>query len=54
MTHSVLVVDDDAAFLHRLERMLQEQPYQLYTARSGEEAAETPRVFMPLPAAAVA
>jgi DNA-binding NtrC family response regulator len=38
MTHTVLLVDDDADVLHSLARMLQKQPYQLYTARSGEEA----------------
>lgn len=39
MKHTVLLVDDDSNVLHCLRRMLQEQPYQLYTARSGEEAA---------------
>jgi DNA-binding NtrC family response regulator len=34
----VLLVDDDTEVLHCLARMLQKQPYQLYTARSGEEA----------------
>jgi CheY-like chemotaxis protein len=38
MTHTVLLVDDDADVLHCLTRMLQRQPYQLYTARSGDEA----------------
>ncbi|MGO8689299.1 MAG: response regulator [Thermoguttaceae bacterium] len=38
MTRTVLLVDDDADVLHCLTRMLQKQPYQLYTARSGDEA----------------
>jgi len=38
MTHTVLLVDDDADVLHCLGRMLRNQPYQLYTAHSGEEA----------------
>ena len=38
MTRTVLLVDDDAEVLHCLTRMLQRQPYQLYTARSGDEA----------------
>ena len=38
MTHTVLLVDDDADILHCLARMLQKQPYQLCTARSGDEA----------------
>ncbi len=38
MTRTVLLVDDDADVLHCLTRMLQRQPYQLYTARSGDEA----------------
>jgi DNA-binding NtrC family response regulator len=38
MTHTVLLVDDDAVVLHCLARILQNQPYQLYTARSGTEA----------------
>ena len=38
MTPTVLLVDDDAEVLHALARMLQKQPYQLYTARSAEEA----------------
>ena len=38
MTHTVLLVDDDPNVLHCLGRLLQNQPYQLYTARSGEEA----------------
>ena len=40
-THAVLLVDDDADVLHSLARMLQKQPYQLYTARSGEDAKST-------------
>lgn len=38
MTQTVLLVDDDADVLNSLGRMLRNQPYQLYTARSGEEA----------------
>jgi len=38
MTHTVLLVDDDTEVLRSLARMLQMQPYQLYTAHSGEEA----------------
>ncbi len=38
MTHTVLLVDDDANVLHCLTRTLQRQPYQIYTARSGDEA----------------
>ena len=38
MTHTVLLVDDDANILYALTRMLQKQPFQLYTARSAEEA----------------
>ena len=37
-THTVLLVDDDADVLRCLTRMLQKQPYQLFTARCGEEA----------------
>jgi len=33
-----LLVDDDAHLLHGLARVLRHQPYQIYTARSGEEA----------------
>ncbi len=38
MTHFVLLVDDDENLLHGLARTLRRQPYQLYTARSGDEA----------------
>ncbi len=34
----VLLVDDDSNLLHGLVRILRRQPFQLYTARSGEEA----------------
>jgi two-component system probable response regulator PhcQ len=34
----VLLVDDDENVLHGLARALRRQPYQLYTARSGDEA----------------
>jgi len=34
----VLLVDDDGNLLHGLVRALRRQPFQLYTARSGEEA----------------
>lgn len=34
----VLLVDDDANVLHGLARALRHQPYELLTARSGEEA----------------
>jgi DNA-binding NtrC family response regulator len=37
-THTVLLVDDDADVLRWLTRVLQKQPYQLFTARCGEEA----------------
>ncbi len=38
MRHAVLLVDDDENLLHGLVRSLREQPYQVYTATSGEEA----------------
>lgn len=38
MANTVLLVDDDARVLYGLARVLRQQPYQLYTARSGEEA----------------
>ena len=38
MEHVVLLVDDDQNVLHGLVRALRHQPYQLYTATSGEEA----------------
>jgi DNA-binding NtrC family response regulator len=40
MKRVVLLVDDDAIVLHVLSRYLREQPCQVYTARSGEEAVE--------------
>jgi two-component system, probable response regulator PhcQ len=38
MENVVLLVDDDQNILHGLVRALRHQPYQLYTATSGEEA----------------
>ena len=38
MEHVVLLVDDDKNVLHGLTRALRRQPYQLYTAQSGDEA----------------
>ncbi len=38
MKHVVLVVDDDQNVLHGLARVLRHQPYQVYSATSGEEA----------------
>ena len=38
MENIVLLVDDDQNILHGLARTLRHQPYQLYTATSGEEA----------------
>lgn len=38
MNPVVLLVDDDEHLLHGLVRALRRQPFQLYTARSGEEA----------------
>ena len=38
MENIVLLVDDDQNILHGLARALRHQPYQLYTATSGEEA----------------
>ena len=38
MNHSVLFVDDDENILRSFARTLRQQPYKLYTARSGEEA----------------
>src|ERR1035438_7294516 len=40
MKRVVFLVDDDAIVLHVLSRYLREQPCQVYTARSGEEAVE--------------
>ena len=36
--HTVLLVDDEEILLHALVRALRQQPYRLYTARSGKEA----------------
>ena len=38
MKHAVLLVDEDENLLHGLVRALRGQPYQIYTAKSGEEA----------------
>lgn len=38
MNHTVLLVDDDENTLRSFARTLSQQPYKLYTARSGEEA----------------
>ncbi|MHB0956292.1 MAG: response regulator [Pirellulaceae bacterium] len=38
MDNVVLLVDDDPNILHGLARVLRDQPYRLYTARSGNEA----------------
>ena len=38
MNHTVLLVDDDPNILHGLARVLRNQPYELYTARSADEA----------------
>ncbi len=38
MDHTVLLVDDDTNVLHGLARALRKQPYQIYTARSADEA----------------
>jgi two-component system probable response regulator PhcQ len=38
MGHIVLLVDDDQNVIHGLTRALRRQPYQLYTAQSGDEA----------------
>jgi len=40
MKHTVLLVDDDVNVLHGLARTLRHQPYDLFTARSGEEAVD--------------
>lgn len=40
MDRSVLIVDDDENLLAGLVRVLREQPFHIYTARSGEEAIE--------------
>ncbi|MCA9174598.1 MAG: response regulator [Planctomycetales bacterium] len=39
-THTVLLVDDEPNLLHSLSRTLRGQPYQIYTARSAEEAKD--------------
>ena len=36
----ILIVDDEEAILHALERSLRAQPYQLFTAGDGAEALE--------------
>ena len=38
MNPIILLVDDDENLLHGLVRTLRRQPFQIYTARSGEEA----------------
>ncbi|MGD9128005.1 MAG: response regulator [Planctomycetia bacterium] len=38
MNRTVLLIDDDTNVLHGLARVLRNQPYKLFTARSGEEA----------------
>jgi two-component system probable response regulator PhcQ len=38
MEHIVLLVDDDKNVIHGLTRALRRQPYQIYTAQSGDEA----------------
>ena len=38
MDHAVLLVDDNANLLAGLTRALRKQPFQIYTARNGEEA----------------
>ena len=38
MEHIVLLVDDDKNVVHGLTRALRCQPYQIYTAQSGDEA----------------
>jgi response regulator RpfG family c-di-GMP phosphodiesterase len=40
MKRVVLLVDDDADVLHILSRHLRDEPCQVYTARSGEEAVD--------------
>ncbi|NLS95571.1 MAG: response regulator [Planctomycetaceae bacterium] len=40
MNHTVLLVDDDANVLHGLTRALRHQPFDIFTARSGEEAID--------------
>ena len=38
MKHTLLLVDDDEDVLHGLARLLREQPYRIYTAKSADEA----------------
>ena len=40
MNRVVLLVDDDADVLHVLSRHLRDEPCQVYTARSGDEAID--------------
>ena len=40
MNHTVLLVDDESNVLHGLSRTLRHQPFDLFTARSGEEAVD--------------
>ena len=40
MTHTVLLVDDDADLLSGLERRLHKEPYRIVTATGAEEAAD--------------
>lgn len=38
MNDTILLIDDDVNVLHGLSRVLRNQPYRIYTARSGDEA----------------
>jgi DNA-binding NtrC family response regulator len=40
MNHTVLLVDDESNVLHGLSRAFRHQPFDLFTARSGEEAMD--------------
>jgi len=40
MHHQILLVDDDPNLLHGLTRALREQPYEILTARSADEARD--------------
>ena len=40
MKQTVLFVDDDSNVLHGLSRALRHQPFDIFTARSGEEAMD--------------
>lgn len=40
MSHIVLLVDDDSNILNGLVRALRHQPFEIFTARSGEEAMD--------------